>query len=106
MRRCRNAIGAMLLPMIAGVHITSAQQLRHEQRRTANGVLEGVVSADGKVRTFKGIPFAAPPVGPLRWKPPEPAATWTGVRKAAEYGPRCMQKPIFADMIFHDNGPS
>jgi para-nitrobenzyl esterase len=104
--RCRNAIGAGVLAIIAGAHIASAQQLSQEQRRTANGVLEGVVSGDGKVRTFKGIPFAAPPVGPLRWKPPQPAAAWTGVRKAAEYGPRCMQKPIFGDMIFQDTGPS
>ena len=110
MRICRNAIGAALLAgllaLIAGGPVASAQQLRHEQVRTASGLVEGVISADGKVRTFKGIPFAAPPVGPLRWKPPAPAAAWTGARKAAEYGPRCMQKPIFADMIFHDTGPS
>ena len=61
-------------------------QLRYVEQRTANGVLEGVVSADGKVRTFKGIPYAAPPVGALRWKAPQPAAAWTGVRKASEYG--------------------
>lgn len=76
------------------------------EQRTANGVLEGVVSADGKVRTFKGIPYAAPPVGPLRWKAPQPAAAWTGVRKATEYPARCMQAPIYSDMIFHDSGPS
>ena len=40
---------------------------------------------------FKGIPFAAPPVGPLRWKAPQPAAKWDGVRKAEAFGPRCMQ---------------
>ncbi len=74
--------------------------------RTADGVLEGVVSADGKVRTFKGIPYAAPPVGPLRWKAPQPVVPWTGVRKASEYGPRPMQGRIFDDMIFHDDGPS
>ena len=84
----------------------AAQQLSGEQVRTANGVLEGVLSADGKVRVFKGIPYAAPPVGPLRWKAPQPAASWTGVRKAAEFGPRCMQGRIYDDMIFRDNGPS
>jgi para-nitrobenzyl esterase len=76
------------------------------QQKTADGILEGVVSADGKVRTFKGIPFAAPPVGPLRWKAPQPVTPWTGVRKAIEYGPRCMQGNIYSDMIFHDAGPS
>jgi para-nitrobenzyl esterase len=81
-------------------------QVRAVEQRTANGVLEGVVSADGKVRTFKGIPYAAAPVGPLRWKAPQPAAAWTGVRKTTEYGARCMQAPIFSDMIFHDSGPS
>ena len=81
-------------------------QLKYVEQRTANGVLEGVVSADGKVRTFKGIPYAAPPVGALRWQAPQPAAAWTGVRKATEYGARCMQTRVFADMIFHDSGPS
>ena len=97
---------AWLVALTACVQVAAAQQIRYEELRTANGVLEGVISADGKVRTFKGIPFAAAPVGPLRWKAPQPAAPWTGVRKAAEYGPRCMQAPIYADMIFHDAGPS
>jgi para-nitrobenzyl esterase len=84
----------------------AAQSVTHVQQRIADGVLEGVVSADGKVRTFKGIPYAAPPVGPLRWKPPQPVQPWTGVRKAVEYGPRPMQGFVWADMIFHDAGPS
>lgn len=57
--------------------------------RVDGGDLEGVV-ADG-VESFKGIPFAAPPVGELRWRPPQPAAPWTGVRTAAEFGADCMQ---------------
>jgi len=48
----------------------------------------------GGVRVFKGIPFAAPPVGDLRWKPPEPVVPWTGVRKADAFGPQCMQLPL------------
>ncbi len=82
----------------------AAQEPRYIQR-TANGVLEGVVSPDGKVLTFKGIPFAAPPTGSLRWKAPEPAPAWTGIRKAAEFGPRCMQGRVFSDMVFRDAGP-
>ncbi len=96
---------ALLLGILLPPHVLRGQ-LRHVEQRTANGVLEGVVSADGKVRTFKGIPYAAPPVGALRWKAPQPAAAWSGVRKATEYPARCMQAPIYSDMIFHDSGPS
>jgi para-nitrobenzyl esterase len=56
---------------------------------TPSGVLQGEVS--GGVASFKGVPFAAPPVGPLRWRPPEPAAPWTGVREATAYGATCAQ---------------
>jgi para-nitrobenzyl esterase len=57
--------------------------------RVESGQLRGVV-ADG-VASFKGIPFAAPPIGDLRWRPPQPVAPWTGVRQAAEFGADCMQ---------------
>ncbi|QJU60741.1 carboxylesterase family protein [Sphingomonas sp. AP4-R1] len=53
------------------------------------GALAGV-SVDG-VTAFKGIPFAAPPVGPLRWRAPQPAAAWSGVRDATDYGHDCVQ---------------
>ena len=55
----------------------------------ATGTLRGV-EADG-VMAFKGIPFAAPPVGEWRWRPPQPPATWTGVRDAGSYGSFCAQ---------------
>jgi para-nitrobenzyl esterase len=54
-----------------------------------SGLVSGV-SAEG-VEIFKGIPFAAPPVGALRWRAPQPARSWTGVRAADHYGPMCMQ---------------
>jgi para-nitrobenzyl esterase len=60
-----------------------------------SGAVEGVV-ADG-VLSFKGIPFAAPPVGDLRWKAPQPAAKWGGTRKADAYGHDCMQLPFPSD---------
>ena len=58
--------------------------------RVESGELQGVV--DDGVASFKGIPFAAPPVGDLRWRPPQPAAPWTGARQAAEFGADCMQR--------------
>lgn len=57
--------------------------------RVDSGQLQGV--ADDGVVSYKGIPFAAPPVGDLRWRPPQPVAPWTGVRQAAEFGADCMQ---------------
>ena len=55
------------------------------------GLISGATSETSDVRAFKGIPFAAPPVGALRWRPPQPAADWAGVRKAEQFGARCMQ---------------
>ena len=63
--------------------------------RIDSGALEGAVQ-DG-VLSFKGIPFAAPPVGDLRWRPPQPAPAWTGVRSATSYGHDCMQEPFPSD---------
>lgn len=96
----------VLLVLVLAIQAAPAQSLRHVQVRIPDGVLEGVVSADDQVRSFKGIPFAAPPVGPLRWKPPQPVQPWSGVRPAVDYGPRPMQGRIFGDMVFHDHGPS
>jgi para-nitrobenzyl esterase len=72
--------------------------------KVETGVVKGAV--DNGVAAFKGIPFAAPPVGALRWKAPQPASHWKGVREAVEFGPRCMQGPIYNDMVFRDKGPS
>ena len=63
--------------------------------KVESGALRGV-SQDGVV-SYKGIPFAAPPIGNLRWKAPQPAAHWNGVRSAAQYGHDCMQLPFPSD---------
>jgi para-nitrobenzyl esterase len=74
--------------------------------KTDKGKVQGKMSADGQARDFLGIPFAAPPVGNLRWKPPQPAAKWQGVRQATSFGSRCMQQEHYADMVFRDPGES
>jgi para-nitrobenzyl esterase len=76
------------------------------QIKTDKGKVEGSLTTDGKVRAFKGIPFAAPPVGDLRWKPPQPAAKWKGVRLAKDFGYHCMQTVVYNDMVFRDPGAS
>lgn len=57
---------------------------------TNSGALVGAM-ADDRVRVFKGVPYATPPVGSLRWRPPQPVRPWEGVRSALEFGPDCPQ---------------
>ncbi|PYS77106.1 MAG: carboxylesterase [Acidobacteria bacterium] len=74
--------------------------------KTSNGVVEGKGRQDSGVRIFQGIPFAQPPTGDQRWKPPQPVKSWAGVRQAVKFGPRCMQHPVFGDMGFRSDGMS
>jgi len=74
------------------------------QVEVEQGKLQGV--DDSGVKIFKGIPFAQPPTGNLRWKAPQPAKDWEGVRQANQFGPRCMQRSIFGDMVFRSDGMS
>jgi len=76
-----------------GINAQNAPQVQ-----TVNGILEGIDCSGVKV--FKGVPFAAPPVGQLRWKAPQPVEKWDGVRKATEFGPNPMQESVFGDMMF------
>jgi carboxylesterase type B len=71
---------------------TSANQVSMPVK-TANGVVTGVASAASGVTSYKGIPYAMPPVGTLRWKPPVPAANWQGVLKADHFSANCVQRP-------------
>lgn len=76
------------------------------QVKTDKGKVEGALTTDGKVVAFRGIPYAAPPVGDLRWKAPMPAAKWSGVKQTIDFGSHCVQTNAFEDMIFHDPGES
>ena len=57
--------------------------------KIAQGDLQG--SVEGDIAIFKDIPYAAAPVGPLRWRAPQPGPAWQGVREATEFGPACLQ---------------
>ncbi|MBS1872869.1 MAG: carboxylesterase family protein [Acidobacteria bacterium] len=91
----------ILAALVPGLALVAAERVK-----LANGVLEGVRSPETGIRMFKGVPFAQPPVGDLRWKAPQPPEKWTGVRAADKFGPRCMQQALFGDMNFRSNGMS
>lgn len=78
--------------------ITGAMNAQKPQVKINDGILEGM--NESGVKVFKGVPFAAAPVGNLRWKAPQPVEKWKDVRKATEYGPNPMQQPVFGDMNF------
>jgi carboxylesterase type B len=60
---------------------------------TEAGTVAGLPGRDPGIRVFRGIPYAAPPIGPLRFRPPQPVAGWSGVRRAERPGPICPQPP-------------
>ncbi|MGB0620057.1 MAG: carboxylesterase/lipase family protein [Myxococcota bacterium] len=72
--------------------------------RTAKGLLRGQRVGDAHV--FRGIPYASPPVGERRWRPPRPVESWPGVRSAEAFGPACPQPAAFSFMIPDDQPPS
>jgi para-nitrobenzyl esterase len=94
---------ALLLAILAGP-LTCLAQEQGLLVKLDTGAVQGKMQ--GTIRTFLGIPYAAPPVGELRWKPPQPPASWSEVRQATNFGSHCMQGPIYGDMVFHDPGGS
>ena len=94
-----------IIALVPAMGITTPV-LAGDRVKTANGILEGTTDQSTGIRTFKGIPFAQPPVSDLRWKAPQPVENWQGVRSADKFGPRAMQPPIFGDMVFRSDGIS
>ena len=76
------------------------------QARTTAGIVEGIAAPTPGIWIFLGIPYAAPPVGNLRWKPPQPPRAWIGVRKADHFGNRCVQTNPYPDMLFRSAAES
>src|ERR1700756_1613132 len=68
--------------------------------QTKSGAVQGVNV--GSVNQWRGIPYAAPPVGNLRWKPPSPLAPWAGVRDGSEFGSHCIQLGNYAGWGYED----
>jgi para-nitrobenzyl esterase len=82
-RRLALCLAAAALPLLSAIP---------QPVRTDKGLVSGTPGSDPEVIAFKGIPFAAPPVGDSRWRAPESAAPWTGVKKADQFSRSCIQK--------------
>jgi para-nitrobenzyl esterase len=105
MSRFLTVVQMMALILLIGV--LSAWAARPADEVTVEkGKLQGTTNEDHSVRIFKGIPFAAPPVGDLRWKAPQPALGWSGMRQADKFGSACLQTNVFGDIYFRDAQPS
>src|ERR1700716_946235 len=90
------ALIGLLMAGVAGTHAESAGT----RIQIDTGEVVGMFQLNTAVRAFLGVPFAAPPVGALRWKPPQPAAPWPTARAATSYGARsacsrAAQKPRY-----------
>jgi para-nitrobenzyl esterase len=83
----------VVLFVVAVLSFTSAFAAVTDPVHVEQGLLAGSNGNSPDVRVYRGVPFAAPPVGDLRWKAPQPAAKWQGVRKAAEFSNACWQTP-------------
>jgi para-nitrobenzyl esterase len=88
----RIAMGGLMLSVGALFPLAAASLT--QPVKTEGGLLNGMPSADGSVRTYKGVPFAAPPVGNLRWRAPRPAAAWQGTRQANQFSASCIQNIV------------
>src|SRR5437899_4537875 len=98
-----NKYGVICMTVLVG-GLTASGASGPDRVKIAGGTLEGAGPAATGVRAFRGIPFAEPAVGNLRWSAPQPPKKWTGVREAKQFGPRCMQQALFGDMNFRSHG--
>ena len=86
----KKAIASLLL--LTAATLNAAVAADRPVVQVQSGRLQGVI--EDNMLAFKGIPFAAPPVGELRWRPPQPALAWTGTRDASQFGDSCPQPSV------------
>src|SRR5690349_11951567 len=98
MRKLSLALASLLLTGLQGAHAESAGIAV----KTDAGAVVGKFQQNAAVRAFLGIPFAAPPVGALRWKPPQPVTPWDTARTATAYGAQCMQPTRSKTSVYYE----
>jgi para-nitrobenzyl esterase len=90
------------LTILCAVALSSRAAAGLPTVETSHGAVSGIALPDAHLTLFKGIRYAQPPTGELRWKPPVPASDWTGVRTAAEFGPSCIQPDSGPASLYRD----
>src|SRR5690242_1244695 len=100
----KNLIPLIIAMLLSQVGLGQLNNVNGPTVKVKNGTLQGTYESG--IEVFRGVPYAAPPVGKFRWREPQPVKNWTGVRKADKFGPRAMQLPVFGDMNFRSNGMS
>jgi para-nitrobenzyl esterase len=88
---------SLAVAVIAQLVVTGTAYAQIREAEVTGGRVSGDVT--NGIAAFKGIPFAAPPVGALRWKAPQKVVKWTGVKAATTFAPGCMQDPTFAKLF-------
>jgi len=96
-------LGFLLLLWLASVPLPRAAA---DPLKVEGGWIEGGLGRHSDVRVYRGIPFAAAPLGDLRWRPPAPVVPWTGVRATREFGPNPLQAPYADTTSMSYEGPT
>ncbi len=91
MKHALTLLTVLLLPPLTAIPATDGDA--RKPIRVETGLLQGVLSPRHDVVAFKGVPYAAAPVGDLRWREPQPPVGWDGIRKANTFGASCTQPP-------------
>jgi para-nitrobenzyl esterase len=95
MHSFRNSVGsAILVAVVAATSLSGSAGSLRQPVKVTGGLVSGVPGKDASIVAFKGIPFAAPPVGGRRWQVPAAVTPWQGVRKAEAFGASCMQSIV------------
>lgn len=102
----RTVLLAGLLCLIVASSKAQTNNYFPVQTKIENGIIEGDYDTKTGMQFYLGVPFAKPPVGDLRWKAPQAAANWTGVKQTKKFGPRPVQGIVFGDMHSRSDGLS
>jgi para-nitrobenzyl esterase len=106
LKQIKHIAYTLIVALIFGFRAQAQNNAFAVQTTIKNGIIEGNYDTETGIQTYFGIPFAKPPVGNLRWRAPQPAANWLGVKTCKAFGPRPMQKLVWNDMHSRSNGVS